>query len=70
MTLTGVRALFVLLAVMALTPHAATVRSHISADSHRCDSLRIGSREGQKCWQQPQSAVAVPMLSALAANRA
>jgi hypothetical protein len=34
MTLTGVRALFVFLAVMALTPHAAlTVVLHISADS-------------------------------------
>ena len=35
MTLAGVWALFVFLAVMALTPHAApTVVLHISADSH------------------------------------
>ena len=53
MTLTGVRALFVFLAVMALTPHAAlTVVLHIFADSR----MHFGSS------QQRLIAVRLPCL--------
>ena len=52
MTLTGVRARFVFLDVMAQTLHAATVLPHISADSH----MHFGSS------QQRLMAVRLPCL--------